>query len=120
MVHEAASVRIRVGSEDLELPSSLLKSLIAVVGSLEEGATVAIVSEEAEVSPLQAAKLLGVSRQYVDRLVAAGVLSSRRLPNSSYRRIPVREVLAHRSVRERKRAGIRRIVDEATSAGLEY
>lgn len=47
-----------------------------------------------EVSPAQAAKLLGVSRQFVDRLVAAEVLPTRRLPNSSYRKIPVRAVVA--------------------------
>jgi excisionase family DNA binding protein len=81
---------------------------------------VAVVSDEAEVSPAEAAKLLGVSRQYVDRLIASGALPARRLPHSSYRKIPARAVLAHRATRERKRAGIRAAVDDAIAAGLEY
>lgn len=79
-----------------------------------------MVSEEAEVSPADAAKLVGVSRQYVDRLIVSGVLPARRLPHSSYRKIPASAVLAHRATRERKRAGIQAVVDGAVSAGLEY
>jgi len=79
-----------------------------------------IVAEEAEVSPAQAAKLLGVSRQYVDRLVATELLPVHRLPNSSYRKIPARAVLAYKKTRDTKREGIRRIVADATAAGLEY
>jgi excisionase family DNA binding protein len=115
-----SGVRLRVGTDEVELPRSLVKGLVAVAGSLEDGDTVAIVSEQAELSPAQAARLLGVSRQYVDRLVASGVLSSRRLPKSSYRKVLVRDVLQHKTLRERKRAGVNRVVDEATAAGLEY
>jgi hypothetical protein len=62
----------------------------------------------------------GVSRQCVDRLRAADVLPSRRLPRSAYRRIPVRAVLTHRQSRENKRAGIRWIIQDATTVGPEY
>jgi excisionase family DNA binding protein len=115
-----SGVRLRVGTDEVELPRSLLQGLVAVASSLEDGDTVAIVSEQAELSPAQAARLLGVSRQYVDRLVASGDLSSRRLPKSSYRKVLVRDVLQHKTLRERKRTGINRVVDEATAAGLEY
>lgn len=113
-------VHVRVGEVEVDLPRPLVEALVAAADSLDGGDTVAVVSEEAEVSPAQAAKLLGVSRQYVDRLVAAEVLPSRRLPRSSYRKIPVRSVLAHKSTSDRKRAGVRQIVDEATAAGLAY
>ncbi len=113
-------VRVAVGGVDVELPRPLVEALVAAAESLDGGDTVAVISEEAEVSPAQAAKLLGVSRQYVDRLVTDEVLPARRLPHSSYRKIPVRAVLAHRYASERKRSGIREIVDEATSAGLTY
>lgn len=113
-------VRVRVGDREMDLPRSLVRVLVAAAGSLEDGDAVAIVAEEAEVSPAQAARLLGVSRQYVDRLVNSGVLSASRLPGSSYRRIPVRAVLAQRAARDRKREGIRRVVADATDAGLEY
>ncbi|HUP70817.1 MAG TPA: hypothetical protein VM142_13530 [Acidimicrobiales bacterium] len=115
-----AKVKMSVGDEIVQLPASLVRVLLMAAETLEDGDTVVLVNEEAEVSPAQAAKLLGVSRQYVDRLIATDVLPSRRLPRSSYRKIPVRAVLAHRMSRDRKRDGIRSIVDTATDAGLQY
>jgi excisionase family DNA binding protein len=116
----AAHVRVSVGGEAVELPASLVRVLLAAADVLEDGDTVVLVNEEAEVSPAEAAKLLGVSRQFVDRLISTGVLPSRRLPKSSYRKVPVRAVLAHRADRERKRTGIRAVVASAVEAGLEY
>lgn len=116
----AAHVKVSVGGEAIELPASLVRVLLAAADVLEDGDTVVLVNEEAEVSPAEAAKLLGVSRQYVDRLIATGALPSRRLPKSSYRKVPVRAVLAHRADRGRKRAGIRAVVESAAKAGLGY
>ena len=116
----STGVRVRVGHEDVELPHSLVQVLLAAAAALHEGDTVAIVSEEAEVSPAAAARLLGVSRQFVDRLLGDGLLPARRLPHSSYRKIPVRALLAYKQTRDRKRAGIRSIVADATAAGLAY
>lgn len=79
-----------------------------------------VVSEDAEVSPAEAAQLLGVSRQYVDRLVANGVLPARHLPHSRYRRIPVRALLAHKATKDAKRAGIGSILNAAEQAGPSY
>lgn len=114
------TVVVCVGDEQVELPPSLVEALLAAADSLDVGDSVAIISQQAEVSPAQAAKLLGVSRQFVDRLVEAEVLTSRRLTNSSYRRIPVRAVIELRATRERKRAGIAAIIDEALADGLPY
>jgi excisionase family DNA binding protein len=116
----AAQVKVSVGSETIELPAPLVRVLLAAADVLEDGDAVVLVNEEAEVSPAEAAKLLGVSRQYVDRLIASEVLPSRRLPRSSYRKVPVRAVLAHRTDRDRKRAGIRAVVESAADAGLDY
>ena len=115
-----AVVTVAVGDETVALPRSLVELLRVAADALVDGDSVAMVSDEAEVTPTEAAKLLGVSRQYVDRLVASGVLPVRRLPGSSYRRIPARAVLAQRAIRERKRAGIRAVVDGAVAAGLKY
>ena len=112
--------RVAVGDADVELPRPPVDALVAAAESLDNGDAVAAISQEAEVGPARAAKLLGVSRQYIDRLVAEEVLPARRLPNSSYRKIPVRSVLAYKAAGDRKRAGIREIVDEATAAGLLY
>jgi len=114
------SLRVVVGSEEVELPPSLVRLLVVGAGALGDGESVVLVSEEAEVSPAEAAKLLGVSRQYVDRLVANGVLPARQLPHSRYRKIPVRAVLAHRVTKDAKRRGIASILEAADEAGVPY
>ena len=87
--------RLVNGRESVELPASLAQLVAAAGEALAGDGPVAIVSADAEVSPAEAAKLLGVTRQYVDRLIAGGALPARRLPGSRYRKIPVRAVLAH-------------------------
>lgn len=114
------TVVVGVGTEQVELPPSLVEVLLAAADSLDAGDSVAVISQQAEVSPSQAAKLLGVSRQFVDRLIQNEVLPARRLANSSYRRIPVRSVIEHSAVRERKRSAIDSIIDESLAAGLPY
>lgn len=116
----AKAVRVRIGDQELELPRPLVEVLAAAAALLDEGNSVAVVGQDTEVSPAEAAKLLRVSRQYVDRLLADGVLPLRRLPSSSYRKIPVRAVLDHRAASKAKRDGIRRIVNEGTTAGVDY
>lgn len=117
---DLSTMRVLVGSSELELPPSLVRLLVAGAGALSEGDSLALVSEEAEVSPAEAAKLLGVSRQYVDRLVANGVLPARQIPHSRYRKIPARAVLAHRVAKDAKRAGITSILEAADQAGVPY
>lgn len=114
------TVTVVIGDDEIDLPPSLVRLLIAGADRLGEGDSVAVVSEAAEVSPAQAAQLLGVSRQYVDRLIANGVLPSRRLPHSRYKKIPVRAVLAHKVAKDAKREGIASILDAADQAGLTY
>jgi len=69
----------------------------------------------AEVSPADAAGLLGVTRQYVDRLIAMDALPVRRLPGSRYRKIPVVAVLALRAGEPRLRASTASDGDGQTS-----
>jgi excisionase family DNA binding protein len=63
---------------------------------LREGKRVAVtVAEEQELlSPQQAARRLGISRQHVRRLIGYGELEARKLPGSSYWKIPLSSVLA--------------------------
>ncbi|MGH2860611.1 MAG: excisionase family DNA-binding protein [Solirubrobacteraceae bacterium] len=76
-----------------------------VLDDLANGDDIVIVHRDREVSPAGAAELLGVSRQFVDRLLADGVLAFRRLPGSNHRRIQIADVLALSEDRERIRRG---------------
>lgn len=76
---------------------------------LGEGKRIVVTVAEAHelLSPQRAADRLGFSRQHVVRLIGAGELEARKLPGSSYWRIPLPSVLAFEERRERagERAG---------------
>src|SRR5215813_13066456 len=86
----------------------------SIAQRLAEGRTVSVwvADDDAEVTPREAAQMLGVSRQFVMRLIADGDLPSRRLPGSSHHRVPVDGVLA---LMERRESAHGRL-DEATRA----
>jgi excisionase family DNA binding protein len=76
-----------------------------LLDDLADGGRFILLRPHHEVTPAGAAELLGVTRQYVDRLLADGALPYRRLPGSTHRRIEVRHVLALAEERGRHRRG---------------
>ncbi len=80
----------------------------AVRGVFEDvakGEQLIVLRPDREVTPAGAADLLGVTRQFVDRLLADGTLEFRRLPGSKHRRIKVGDVLALVEERDRRQQG---------------
>ena len=70
-----------------------------------KGERLIVLRPDREVTPAGAADLLGVTRQFVDRLLADGTLEFRRLPGSKHRRIKVSDVLTLAEERDRRRQG---------------
>lgn len=77
----------------------------AMLDDVANGARVVVLRADDEVTPAQAAHLLGVTRQFVDRLCEDGVLPFRRLPDSRHRRIQLQDVVDVAAEREQRRAG---------------
>ncbi len=77
----------------------------AMLVDVANGARVVVLRAEDEVTPAQAADILGVTRQFVDRLCEDGVLAFRRLPGSRHRRIRVQDVVDIAAEREQRRVG---------------
>lgn len=77
----------------------------SMLDAVAHGARVVVMQADDEVTPAEAAKLMGVTRQFVDRLCKDGVLAFRRLPGSRHRRIRVEDVLEVITEREQRRAG---------------
>lgn len=77
----------------------------AMLDDVAHGARVVVLRAEDEVTPAEAADILGVTRQFVDRLCEDGVLAFRRLPGSRHRRIRVQDVVDVAGEREQRRAG---------------
>lgn len=92
-------------AERLDGDSPVEAAVRAILDDVAHGARVVVLRTEDEVTPSEAAKILGVTRQFVDRLCEDGVLAFRRLPDSRHRRIQVRDVVEVAAEREQRRAG---------------
>ncbi len=104
----------RVSSRELS------RFLTTAVSALADGGEVVLLRGEDEVSPAEAGELLGISRQFVDRLIDVGRLPARRLPGSRHRRLRVADVVAFAQRRDERQALISDAVNAVVDAGAEY
>jgi excisionase family DNA binding protein len=101
---EARASAARLAAET-DATSEFGAAVRELFGGVAKGEHLIVLRPGQEVTPAGAADLLGVSRQFVDRLLADGVLEFRRLPDSKHRRIRVGDVLALAEERARRRQG---------------
>jgi excisionase family DNA binding protein len=101
---EARASAARLAAE-VDPTSEFGATVRAVFEDVAEGKQVVILRPDREVTPAGAAELLGVTRQFVDRLLVDGVLAFRRLPGSKHRRIRLEDVVALVEERGRRRRG---------------
>ena len=96
------------------LSNRLLRDLAA-------GKTPVYASEPDEgLTPAEAARMLGVSRQFVDRMIATGKLACTNKPRSTHRVVAVTDVERFAAERARRRDGVNRAIDALRDGGLEY
>ena len=96
------------------LPVSLYEFLVKLIADLCEGQSVAIVQNDAQLTTVEAARMLGVSRQFLVK-----VLERDEIPHhmvGTHRRVYVRDLLAYKAKRDSKR---RQILDDLTRAEAE-
>lgn len=111
-------VALRVGPAEPEIPMSgeLARAFQELLALLAQGVEVWLVPRQREVTPRQAADLLGVSRQYLTRVMDAGYLPFRRV--GSHRRIAVADLLAYQRERAERRAALRELTQLSEELGL--
>jgi excisionase family DNA binding protein len=117
MVTEAGSMSVLVASDadarasaarlaaEADPTSAFGAAVREVFEDVAKGEQLIVLRPDREVTPAGAADLLGVTRQFVDRLLADGTLEFRHLPGSKHRRIKVGDVLALTEERDRRRQG---------------
>ena len=92
-------------AERLANGSEVERVVRSMLVDVAQGSRVVVMRTEDEVTPAQAADMIGVTRQFVDRLCADGVLPYHHLPDSRHRRIRVQDVIDLASEREARRKG---------------
>ena len=96
------------------LPVSLYEFLVTLIADLCQGQSVAIVQNDAQLTTVEASRMLGVSRQFLIK-----VLERDEIPHhmvGTHRRVYVRDLLAYKAKRDSRR---RQILNELTRAEAE-
>ncbi|MBA3846593.1 MAG: excisionase family DNA-binding protein [Planctomycetes bacterium] len=96
---------LRVAIEDadttVELPALAVDLLAKLLSTMASGNTLLLRSIPAELTPFQAAELLGASRLFVEKEIAEGRLASHKI--GVHRRILTRDLLAYKRVNDTAR-----------------
>lgn len=98
----------------IDVPGELVVMLRAVVEQLRAGNGVSVASVHAELTTVEAAEMLGVSRPHLVKLLEQGAMPHRMV--GSHRRVRLVDVLAYRDHQDEKS---RRALDELTAQAEE-
>jgi len=96
------------------LPNNVYSFLCRLLGDLKAGNSVTILQSKAELTTVEAAKLLGMSRHFLVNLLSHGDLPFHMI--GTHRRIYARDVLAYKSKRDSSR---RKTLDDLSRAEYE-
>lgn len=99
------------------LPDSLHKFLVELIGLLGEGKSVYIVHNQAKLTTVEAAAMLGVSRQFLINLLTKGAIAHHMV--GTHRRIYAQDLLAYKAKRDEQRhKALRELAQSEAQAGL--
>jgi excisionase family DNA binding protein len=96
------------------LPLSLYEFLVKLIAGLCDGQSVALVQGNAQLTTVEAARMLGVSRQFLIGQLEKGAIPFHMV--GTHRRLYVQDVLAYKTQRDSNR---HRILNELTRAEAE-
>jgi excisionase family DNA binding protein len=93
------------------LPDSLYSFLVELIGLLNEGKSVMIVQNQAKLTTMEAASLLGVSRQFLVNLLEKGDVPYHMV--GTHRRIYVQDLFQYKAQRDGRRHKVIRELAQA-------
>lgn len=121
----AVSLELRFqekGEEKVELvalPSSVLRGLDTLLEAHASGTSVSVVPSREELTPNQAAEVLGVSRPFLVKLLDEGKIPFRRV--GAHRRIRAEAVEAYQQVEEARQLDVlAKLQAQAQELGMGY
>lgn len=113
--HDAVVLR---GVLDQLADPDLAALVRALAENLSKGAVLAAGDEL--VTPAKAGELLGVSRQYIDKLISSGRLPVTHKPGSTHRLVAVVDIVGFERQRRADTSAAADLVGDLLDAGLEY
>lgn len=117
------SVKVRIAEgtteQPLELPAGAVALLMDVLEAMAAGRGVTIVPENAELTTVQAANILNVSRPYLIKLLDEGAIPHRKV--GKHRRVLMEDLMAYKARDDRERqAVLDELAREAQEQGHGY
>jgi excisionase family DNA binding protein len=107
----------RSAVHQIRLPDSLYRLLLKIVQDLADGKAVSFTSAAQGLTTQEAAGFLGVSRQFLVRLLDEGKIAFHRV--GTHRRVYLQDLIAFRKERdERRHEAIQQMAREAATDGV--
>ena len=105
--------------QPIDLPAGAVALLIDILESMAAGRGVTLIPENAELTTVEAAEVLNVSRPFVIKLMEEGRLPFRKV--GKHRRVRIEDVMAYKAADDRERASVLdRLAAEAQEQGMGY
>jgi excisionase family DNA binding protein len=105
--------------EPIELPAGAVTLLLDILGAMASGQGVTLIPEDAELTTVQAADILHVSRPFLIKLLEEGQIPYRRV--GKHRRIRMEDVMNYkRAIDEQREAVLDQLVADAQEQDMGY
>lgn len=105
--------------EPIELPAEAVALLMDILTAMAAGRGVAIIPQNAELTTVQAAEILNVSRPFLIKLLNEKKIPHRKV--GKHRRVRVEDIMAYKATIDRERAAILdQLAAESQQQGMGY
>lgn len=103
----------------VDLPPAALKLIGELLGAMSQGGPVTVMPSQQELTTVEAANFLNVSRPFVIKEIEAGRLPHRKV--GTHRRVTFEDLLAYaRKMREQQASALDNMAENARELGLDY
>ena len=102
----------------LELPPKVLRFIAKTLGAMAEGKTILLMPKDQELTTVQAAHLLQVSRPFLSKLLKEGKIPFRMV--GSHRRVSHEDLMSYKAkMREAQDLAMQELTDQSQEMGIE-
>jgi len=115
---DRVEVRLHTKDGDVELPEKAIELVTILVEHLLRGESVAVLAEEMELSPAQAAEILGISRPLVVHRMDVGDLPFRYV--GTHRRTTMKDVLFLKFKLDEQQNAMRALAEDTENLMRDY
>ena len=115
------TLRVRVAGQEkpFELPTGAVALLMDILEAMAAGRGMTLIPENAELTTVQAADMLNVSRPFLIKLLDENVLPHRKV--GKHRRIRMEDVMAYKASIDRERETVLdQLARQAQEQGMAY